>query len=169
MVVIPLYFGEVPAEEALQSFPQSRDNWIATIGDTLSFATTLKNVRKEKLGLLGFSMGGHLALWRAKSTTPPKVNAVVEFFAPINYPPIFTGIGDNLKNLPNLLIHHGTSDSTVPLEQTMLLRTLLLAAGKVEGTDFEIITYPGEGHGFVAHEAIASSQAASAEFVRKHL
>lgn len=169
LVLIPSYFGSVSAEKALQRFSQSRDNWIGTIGEALSFATTLKNVQSDRLGLLGFSMGGHLALWRAKSPAAPKVRALVEFFAPINYPPIFTGIGENLKSLPSLLIHHGTDDTTVPLEQTMLLRKLLIGAGKVEGTDFKIITYEGEEHGFRTSAAITSSQAATAEFFRKHL
>jgi dienelactone hydrolase len=174
VVLIPLFFGSIsPGGPALDKFIEQRNNWVKTIGDVLSFATTLKVVRSDKLGLLGFSMGGHLAIWSAQSSAGPKVSALVIFYAPIIMPPLFTGIGDNLRNLPATLIHHGTKDDFppgVPTEQTTVhLRRLLIAAGKVEGSDFRIVTYEGEGHVFKTPAAIASSKAATTDFFRKHL
>ena len=45
-------------------------------------------------------------------------------------------------------MHHGTDDKIVPPAESDTLKRLLLAAGKKEGSDFEIHTYDGEGHGF---------------------
>jgi hypothetical protein len=43
----------------------NRDQWVATLGDCLAFAAGRSDVRADRLGLLGFSLG-HLTLRAAK-------------------------------------------------------------------------------------------------------
>lgn len=168
-VLIPHYFGLIrPNEEALLAFPSLRSRWVEILRDALAFATTLNGVGVGRLGLLGFSMGGHLAIWCAQDSSGPKQKAVVDFFAPINSPP-FAGIGPNVAALPPVQIHHGDADNVVPPEQSMVLKRLLVAAGKIEGSDFEVHTYPGQGHGFVGEPAVSTSTAATIAFFGRHL
>ena len=169
-VLIPHYFGPIRSgADALIAFPSRRSRWVAILKDALTFATTLNGVGAGRLGLLGFSMGGHLAIWCAQDSSGPKPKAVVDFFAPINSPPPFAGIGPNVVALPPVQIHHGDVDNVVPPEQSEVFKRLLVAARRTEGTDFEMHTYPGQGHGFTGEPAVSTSTAATIAFFGRHL
>ncbi len=173
VALIPHFFERTGTTEGFQTvtpaYAPHRDEWLDTLGDCLKFAASrTTEVDKNRLGLLGFSLGGHLALHRAKSKAAPAARAVVEFYASISNPP-FNDLGDHFSDLPPVQIHHGTADQIVPNSQSDELQRLLLAAGKRKGTDFERFDYPGEGHGFRGADAIKDSKQQMVDFFKKHL
>src|SRR5260370_42666759 len=58
----------------LRNFPL----WMKTLWDAISFVETQPQVDRERIALLGFSLGAYLSL--ANSAIDPRVNAVVGFF-----------------------------------------------------------------------------------------
>jgi dienelactone hydrolase len=152
----------------LEDFMRHRDAWIATLGDCVSYAHSRTATPPAGVGVVGFSMGGHLALRLAKAGRPEKIGAVVDFFAPIARPPFF-GLGNRIADLPPVQVHYGEADGLVPpTESRPVLKDLLDKAGKVEGTDYELHFYPGQGHGFQGADVHISSQRTVA-FLERHL
>ena len=172
VVLVPHYFERTQTPPGLQTvlpvYARHRDEWLDTLGDCLNYAANrMTDVDKTRIGLLGFSLGGHLALRRAKDGTGTAVGAVVEFFAPIFSLP--GGLGDNIGDLPPVQIHHGDSDHVVAQTESAKLEVLLNTAGKVKGVDYEYHTYTGEGHGFRGATAVELSRRLTADFFKKHL
>lgn len=177
LVAIPYYFERTGTAASsslagdgliIEAFSVNRDNWIETIQDCVTHITGLGNVKNNQVGLLAFSMGGHLALRLSKSAYTPKINALVEFFAPINQKP-FNGLGDNISQLPPIQIHHGTQDVVVDKSQSEQLAKELELAGKKEGKDYEIFFYSGEGHGFSTPSEISTSTQRTIDFFKKYV
>ena len=174
VALIPHFFERTGTPEGFQTvmpvYALHHDEWLDTLGDCLKFAVSRPEVDKKiKPGLLGFSLGGHLALRRAKIKTGVAVGAVVEFYAPISKSP-FNGLGDHLGDLPPIQIHHGgKSDHIVESTQSDELERLLVAAGKVKGVGYERHDYLDEGHGFRGVAAIKASKQRTADFFKKHL
>lgn len=170
VILLPNHFhgtGTSAGFDAYQAFPQKRDIWVSTLNDCVRYAKSRDDVKDGKIGLLGFSMGGHLALRTAKLTGGSKVNALVEFFAPIKQE-VFRELGTGIESLPFLQIHHGTADETVKPAETAELVRLLKAAKKKEGADYEVHWYDGEGHGF-RNPADSKSRQLTGDFFDKHL
>jgi dienelactone hydrolase len=171
VVLLPHYFDrtDTPAGlAAVKTFTQNRDLWTETLGDALSAAIDRSDVKADRAGLLGFSMGGHLALRTAIAGTGAKPAAVVEFFAPVDMVP-FSDLGGSVASLPPTQIHHGEADHIVPSQQSRDLETMLIGAGKHKGQDYEIFFYPGEDHGFRGISAIAMSKQRTVEFFDRYL
>lgn len=173
LVAIPYYFERTKTTAAsdingdaliIEAFVTHRDTWIETIQDCVTHIARLSNVKNNQIGLLAFSMGGHLSLRLAKSGYTPKINALVEFFAPITQPP-FNSIGNNIDRLPPVQIHHGEDDKIVSPDQSRGLEKQLIAAGNV----YEIFFYPGEGHGFTSPTAIADSTQRTIDFFNRYV
>ena len=61
-------------------------------------------------------------------------------------------------------LHHGNSDSSVPVELSISLYNALLAAGK----EVELFQYPGMDHNFFG-EAFNDAMSRTVEYFRKHL
>ncbi len=117
----------------LRNFPI----WMKTLWDAISFVENQPNVDRERIALLGFSLGAYLSL--ANSTIDGRVRAVVDFFG---------GLPREMKlfmrRLCPTLILHGEADPTVPVEEAYQLRDLL----EQKNIPYEIKIYPGAGHGF---------------------
>ena len=113
--IVPDYFartGTEPGRSALQLIPVHLDEWQATILDAIPFAATLPGVDPSRIGLLGFSLGGHLCL---KNRDHGKV--LVEFFAPE-----LAGVGSIASGPKNAQVHHGLADQVVPLRTLRAFR-----------------------------------------------
>ncbi len=149
---------------ALDSF---QDTWVETLADAASFADGRADVETGKLGIVGFSLGGNLALRLAKlPTANPKALAVVDFFGPISEA---NGIGAGVDKLPFVQIHQGDDDTLVPPSQSEELMTLLDDAHKVKDVDYFFYLYPHEGHGFHDPKDIKDSTDRTVAFLQKYL
>ncbi len=173
VVLLPHFFERSGTPEGFATvshdYPAHHGEWLDTLGDCLNFAASRPEVdKKAKRGLLGFSLGGNLALRRAKLKPGVAAGAVVEFYAPISQGP-FNGLADHLGDLPLVQIHHGDADQIVPITQSDELAGRLVKAGKVQGADFEYHKYKGEGHGFRGADAIKLSKERTTDFFKKHL
>jgi carboxymethylenebutenolidase len=152
------YFDRTGTESAdLQSMKRNFPLWMKTLWDAISFIETQPQVDRERIALLGFSLGAYLSL--ANSAIDPRVKAVVEFFG---------GMPKEMKlfmrRLCPVLILHGEADPTVPVEEAYQLQKLL----EKKGIAYEIKIYPGAGHGFEA-EIWRDSGLQSLQFLRKYL
>jgi carboxymethylenebutenolidase len=134
------YFDRTGTEPVdLQSMKRNFPLWMKTLWDAISFIETQPLVDRERIALLGFSLGAYLSL--ANSAIDPRVKAVVEFFG---------GMPKEMKlfmrRLCPVLILHGEADPTVPVEEAYQLQKLL----EKKGIPYEIKIYPAAGHGFEA-------------------
>jgi len=111
--------------------------WMKTLWDAISFVEKRPQVDAGRIALLGFSLGAYLSL--ATSAIDPRVKIVVEFFG---------GMPKEMKlfmrRLCPVLILHGETDPTVPVQEAYDLQNLL----DKKGLPYEIKIYPGAGHGF---------------------
>ena len=74
--MVPYYFERTGMtggfESVLGAFVSSRDAWLETLGDCMSYAVGLAGVKKPEVGLIGFSM---LDGRRALETTAPDLGS----------------------------------------------------------------------------------------------
>ena len=152
------YFDRTGTESAdkptiFRNFPL----WMKTLWDAVSFVATKPQVDRERIALLGFSLGAYLSL--ANSTVDPRVKVVVEFFG---------GLPREMKlfmrRLCPVLILHGEADTTIPVEEAYNLQKLL----EEKGIPYEIKIYPGAGHGF-EDEIWQDAGRRSLQFLQKYL
>jgi carboxymethylenebutenolidase len=136
--------------------------WMANVRAAVKHARARQNVDRKRIGLVGFSLGGYLALAVARQPDL-KIAAVVEFFG---------GLPDELwkglKWLPPTLILHGDRDNLVPAKEAYALWKFM-EANKLS---HEVKIYPGEKHLFKENligKAIKDAQLRSLAFFRRHL
>ena len=150
---IPSYFNRTGTEPGMETtvaitrlVKDHGDEWNMAIEDGITLVSGLPNVDSDRIGLLGFSLGGNRALTLAmKPRRTVKIKRVVEFFGPT----VSIPLSGDVAALPPLQIHHGDeSDVFVPPSETDALVTRLKGTGKREGTDFVVYSYKGAGHGF---------------------
>lgn len=166
--IIPDYFqrtstiaGEIDfLKEGAQQIWLHRDAWQSTIEDALNHALTLLDADASRIGLLGFSLGGHLCL-RVRA----KAKVLVEFFAPL-----LDGMGPGAPR-SFAQIHHGTADQLVRFEENATRIEQYLRA---TGASTELFGYEGAGHGFAGADAVdrnarALSRARTRTFFMTHL
>jgi len=131
--------------------------WMKTLWDAVSFVESQSAVDRERIALLGFSLGAYISL--ANSSIDGRVKAVVEFFG---------GLPREMKlfmrRLCPVLILHGEADPTVPVEEAYQLQQLL----EKKNIPYEIKIYPGAGHGF-ENEVWRDAGLRSLQFLRKYL
>lgn len=132
------YFDRTDTESAdkaiiLRNFPI----WMKTLWDAISFVESQRSVDRDRIALLGFSLGAYLSL--ANASINNRVRAVVEFFG--GFPREMKLF---MKRFCPVLILHGDADSTVPVAEAYQLRDLL----EKKNIPYEIKIYSGAGHGF---------------------
>lgn len=146
---MPNYFGGTSSVDFLQI-----SLYQATLADAVAFAKTLPGIDAARIGLLGFSLGGHLCL-RNRALT----KVLVEFFAPEL--PELGGVGTAGNPTLHAQIHHGDKDGVVPLK---LNAEPIEQKLRTEGADVTLFPYLGAGHGFNGkHPGDASAQQKSKE------
>lgn len=119
----------------------SRSDWTRTIGDALTFATTLPDVDDSRMALLGYSLGAFLSLTYAP--TDPRVQAVVAYYGGVSP----GDMPNAMEHMPPTLLLHGTYDRTVPVRRSIdAFQQLRLSAKPVD-----VVIYPKVGHGFTLH------------------
>jgi dienelactone hydrolase len=141
IAMIPDYFGctgTIPGINALGELAQ-RSAWQQALADGVTHAKASLGVDGARVGLLGFSLGGHLCL-RQRATA----KVLVEFFAPE-----LDGLGSASGLTSHAQIHHGEADELVLFHpNTDNINGLL----DKEGVVVELFPYPGANHGFVGSD-----------------
>lgn len=127
--------------------------WLAAVGGVLRSDTGIT----RSVGLLGYSLGGYLALTAAMAR--PGFGAVAACYAGVPTP--FAGLA---ANLPPTLVLHGAADRVVPVSEAAALEKLL----RRHRIPHEVHIYPGAGHGFCGPDAEDAVARVSA-FFRRHL
>ncbi len=180
--VIPQYFTSThttagdDAMNALMTKAGALPTWKSACGAVLSFMAGDARFDPAHFGLLGFSLGGHIALSLAMARPPGvSLKGLVDFFGPTSQVPL----SGDWSALPPTLIHHGTLDPLPITDSEDVVRGLEAKGRKVTRLTFgapptgphlgdQFVKYPGEGHGFKG-AALAGSRDASVEFLSKNL
>ena len=159
LALIPDYFEVDPPTPhgdrvaAFTSILPRHDQWAQVLRDAVETAKSLPNIDSSKVGLLGFSLGGFLAL-RIRDS----VNVLVEHYAPFRFPPNvdlgpetpLKGLGPNKNPALHAAIHHGKADRLVPINlNASPIKADLIAEGATVTTTY----YAGAGHGFQGSDA----------------
>jgi carboxymethylenebutenolidase len=146
-VVLPHYFDRTrdcgpPTDEATLDFAGGEIErfglWLETIGVVLRE----KSKAGQPIGLIGYSLGGYLALTAAMAWRG--IGAVAVCYAGIPTP--FAGLA---ANLPPTLTLHGEADRVVPAGEASALAGLL----RRHRVRHEMHIYPGANHGFCGADA----------------
>ncbi len=147
--------GQVEAEKSalVMNFPF----WMKTLWDAVSFVEQQSSVDPQRIGLVGFSLGGYLAV--CGSAIDPRIKAVVEFFG---------GLPKEMKlfmrRLCPTLILHGADDAVIPVSEAHHLQKVLAR----KNIPHEVQIYPGVGHGFDG-EVWKDARVRTLAFLQKYL
>lgn len=148
VAIVPFYLDVTKAAPGLGVFEliaTFRDRWQTLISDTIYHAQTLTNVGPGRVGLLGFSLGGHLCL-RERS----KAKVLVEYFAPV-----LDGVTAGSGKLQQAQIHHGNPEG--PLVPYISNAPVIEKVLKDDGVPTALFPYPGANHGFVGSDTANST------------
>ena len=164
-VFVPHFF-DGPGQWSPSVKPQMFLAYIRTLNDATRYIAAQPEIRNKGIGVVGFSLGGYLALALAeeeRSHPPPlrspEIKAVVEFFGGM---PGFAE--ERLTAMPPVLILHGEDDDVVPVGSAYELEKLL----KKRAVPYEIKIYPHQGHGF-SGDALEDSKKRTVSFLSAHL
>ncbi len=158
LVILPHFFestGTGWANPAIirENFPA----WTIAISDALDFAQDLPQADRERIGIVGFSLGAYLGL--SLGSLQSRVKAVVDFFGGL--PDHFA---ERVRHLPPVLILHGERDNRVPVDEARKIEALYQA----RQASYEIKIFPNAGHGFSGFDMLDAGQR-TYFFLKRHL
>lgn len=136
---------------------QHFDRWLQVIDDAVTAVAQFPEVDPARLGLVGYSLGGYLAV--AHASRDRRIRALVEFAGGID--PDFA---KSVTHLPPTLIVHGESDRRVPFSRAAELEAVLARVGAPCETRY----FPGEGH-LLSPAATLVSLTVAADFFSRRL
>jgi dienelactone hydrolase len=152
--LIPDYFARTASAHGGPAFADvatKRPDWATALVETVTHARTLPRVDPARIGVVGFSLGGHLCLLTRAAARP---KALVSYFAPV-----FAGLGVP-GAVPFAQLHHGKKDQPPTGVANAAAIERLLAA---EGTDVATFEYEGATHGFAGPTAADTTAAADSK------
>lgn len=161
-VLLPRYFDRTrdcepdSGEDTLDRIGREVEQyglWLEAIGGVLRASRGAS----QSVGLLGYSLGGYLALTAAMAWR--EVAAVAVCYA--GFPTPFAGLAGNL---PPTLVLHGGKDGVVSREEVSALTGLL----RTHRIPREIHLYPDAGHGFCGMDA-EDALSRVVKFFRRHM
>ena len=129
------------------------DQVMGEMAESLDWLETQHNVNRERLGIIGFCMGGRLA-FLAHCRFPDRLQAAVSFYGggiapdgPDRFgriPPI----GEAEKTRVPVFLGYGAEDSSItPTEHARVAEKLSSLKKR-----YTLAVYPGAGHGFLCEE-----------------
>lgn len=136
LAFLPHYFdatGDHPRPNPLD--PLNFAAWLTALGENIHYVLRQPEVEEGQIALVGFSLGGYLAV--ALASQEPRVSAVVECCG--GAADLFF---DGLQSMPPVLILHGGADPVVPVSEAHRLQRLL----QTHDRPHEMHIYPGRGH-----------------------
>jgi carboxymethylenebutenolidase len=113
--------------------------WRETVSASVAHVRKHPRVDADRVGLVGFSMGGFLATSVA-AQPELRIACVAELFGGLP-----SEVASTLEHMPPTLIIHGGRDRTVPVQQADAFRKVLEA----RKLSFQVKIYKSAGHGFV--------------------
>lgn len=128
-------------------------SWVETVANASSYLKSHPSVSQEKVGIIGFSLGGFVAVQSAG--TIPGIDAVVVYYGGGT-----STLPEYASKLPPVLIFHGERDTVVPLDRS----TTLYETMKKLDRPVVLKMYPGVGHCFdcrMTHSRAFNSRAAA--------
>lgn len=142
VALIPHYFDRTGTTLALpKTMKEEFTPWMETVGDGVLFAAGRGEVDPERIGLIGFSLGGYLSL--STATYLPRIKVVVDYFGGLP-----KELHERADKLPPTLILHGDADPVVPVAEAKVLEKLL----EDYKIAHEVKIYKGLGHGFTGKD-----------------
>ncbi len=140
--------------EALQA-----DEMISDVNAAIGWLDTRADVQSDRVGAIGFCIGGHMAYLSACETS---VCCVASFYgggvaAPAGPGGAESTIGRTQRIKGRILCLFGEKDGYIPSDQV----EAIVAALKGAGVNHETVVYPGADHGFFCDQR-ESYQAAAA-------
>jgi carboxymethylenebutenolidase len=152
-----------PGLGVLTLISEKSPTWRQACSDALTVMAGDARFDSTRLGILGFSLGGHLALSLAMD--PPagiNLKCVVDFFGPTQT------LEPHWSKMPPVLVFHGSADTLVYPSESEYLVGKLDGVGKKKGVDYFYDPSKGETHGFKGAE-LTKSRDATVEFFKKRL
>lgn len=152
--------AQMTGEAAMARAAKLRDDsTLADIDAALSYLSEQDDIEPKAAGVMGFCMGGTLALATAERNSNTGATCVFYGF-PVNRRPSpgreLSPITDVARIQAPLIGFWGDQDAGVGMENVQRLDQELNRLNK----DYEIIIYPGAGHGFMARRSEADTAAA---------
>jgi carboxymethylenebutenolidase len=122
------------------------DEMVADAKAAIAWLRTRKDVRGDRIGCMGFCIGGHMTYLAACETD---VRAAASFYGGGIAGPQGPGgqpstIGRTAKIKGRILCLFGAKDAFIPMDQVEVIRDALVRAK----TRHEVVVYPGCDHGF---------------------
>jgi carboxymethylenebutenolidase len=141
------------------------DEMVADARAALAWLRARPDVRGDRIGCIGFCIGGHMAYLTACETD---VKAAASFYGGGITAPQGPGgrpstLGRTGGISGRLLCLFGEQDGFIPLEQVEAIRSALESAG----TRHEVVLYPGADHGFFCDQRDAHQPEAAADAWRR--
>jgi carboxymethylenebutenolidase len=132
--------------------------WLAAVRDGLSYVADGPSIDAKRIGILGFSLGGYLAM--ALAAEERRIRAVIGLSGGL--PP---GWEDQVSTgMAPVLLLHGTKDAVVPIAEAYRAERVL----KERGVVCELEVFPGERH-WITGASQARLLMRCAEFLEKNL
>ena len=165
-VFVPHYFDGAGGQWNRVDNPDQFAAWIRTLNNAAEYIGRQPDVKNNRIGLIGISLGGYLVLGFAeevRSHPPPQhspeIKAVVEMYG---------GMPDfavpRMTNMPPVLILHGEDDDLVPVSKAYEAEQVL----RKKGVSYEIKIYSHQGHGFTG-DALKDANERTVSFLKAHL
>lgn len=162
-----LYHGEKaeePDEARKLAMKLDRERAVAEIGAGMAYLRQLEAVGSERIGIVGWCMGGSLALSTAAEAEG--IGAVVAFYGqPLD-------AEDAARIDAPVLGHYGELDEGIPVEKVRAFEEEVTA----RGVEADILIYSGAGHAFFNEtgdaydpDAALSAWERTLEWFREHL
>ena len=154
-----IFHGEVISytdmDKVLAKIPTIRDDQVLNeIGQTLDWLQQQNNVDRNRLGIIGFCMGGRFAFY-ANCRFPDQLKAAVGFYgggiSPEGGKDRFgrtPPIGEAHKMQAPIFLGYGADDAGIPPSEHARVAEALSAAKK----RYTLAVYPGAGHAFLCEE-----------------
>jgi carboxymethylenebutenolidase len=149
-------------EEIRQLFIQ----WMGTAADAVRHARKQPGVDGDRVALVGFSLGGYVAMSTAVAEPDLRLGAVVEFFGGLP-----RELHAKVGRMPPTLIFHGDKDMIVPVKEARDLELTLKAKKNVVAVHI----YENVGHMFMGDNMqirlplVLEAQATALKFLEKEL